>query len=108
MHSFDCMYDNNLPEFFLIIHGTGTMMGKAKYGNYFIIYQGCTIGANHGLYPNIGNGVTVTANVSVIGKCKIGNRSTISTRTTLFQKDVPNDSIAYLDFELGKLLIKGT
>ena len=106
MHSFDCMYDNNIPEIFLIIHGAGTMMGKADYGNYFIVYQGCTIGASHGIYPKIGNGVSLTANSSVIGKAIIGHRSTISTRTTIFQKDIPEDSTAFINFETGRLEIK--
>lgn len=106
MHSFDCMYDNNLPEIFLIIHGFGTMLGKAEYGNYFIVYQGCTIGASNGIYPKIGTGVTITANSSVIGKGTIGNWSTISTRTTIFQKDIPENSTAYMNFETGQLQIK--
>lgn len=106
MHSFDCMYDNNLPEIFLIIHGSGTMMGKADYGNYFIVYQGCTIGASHGIYPRIGNGVSLTANSSIIGKATIGHRSTISTRTTIFQKDIPEDSTAFINFDTGQVQIK--
>ena len=106
LHSFDCMYDTELPEIFLIIHGTGTMMGKAKYGNYFIIYQGCTIGASNGIYPVIGNGVSVTANSSIIGKSNIGNMSTISTRTTIFQKDIDDNHTAFIDFETGILKTK--
>ena len=100
------MYDTELPEIFLIIHGTGTMMGKAKYGNYFVIYQGCTIGASHGKYPVIGNGVSVTANASIIGKSNIGDGSTISTRTTIFQKDIKANHTALIDFETGILKLK--
>ena len=106
MHSFDCMYDNKIPEVFLIIHGVGTMMGKAEYGNYFVIYQGCTIGASHGIYPKIGNGVSVTANSSIIGKSIIGDRATISTRTTIFQKDVPSDYTAFINWDKGNLELK--
>jgi len=105
MNSFDCMYDTNLPEIFLIIHGNGTIMGKAEYGNYFVIYQGCTIGASQGHYPKIGNGVSIAANCSVIGKCNIGDRSTISLRTMLMRKDIPSDHTAFLDVESGKLQI---
>ena len=106
MHSFDCMYNNKIPEIFLIIHGVGTMMGKANYDNYFVIYQGCTVGASNGIYPTIGKGVSVTANSSVIGKSTIGNMSTISTRTTIFQKKIPENNIAYMNFETGLLEIK--
>lgn len=106
LHTFDCMYDNILPEIFLIVHGFGTMMGKATYKDYFVVYQGCTIGASHGIYPTLGKAVTITANSSVIGKSVIGDRSTISTRTTIFQKDVPDKSTAFINFETGRLEIK--
>jgi serine O-acetyltransferase len=100
------MYDNKIPDVFLIVHGIGTIMGKAEYSNYFVIYQGCTIGASHGIYPKIGAGVTITANSSVIGKSIIGNRATISTRTTIFQKEVPKDYTAFIDWDKGKLQMK--
>lgn len=106
MHSFDCMYDNKIPNVFLIVHGLGTIMGKADYSNYFVIYQGCTIGASHGIYPKIGVGVSVTANSSIIGKSIIGDRATISTKTTIFQKDVPKDHTAFINFDNGGLTMK--
>ena len=106
MHAFDCMYDNHLPEIFLIIHGFGTMMGKAEYGNYFVVYQGCTIGASHGIYPKIGKGVSITSNSSVIGNSIVGNNSTISTRAIIFQKNIPENSTAYINFDTGLLEIK--
>lgn len=106
LHAFDCMYDNKLPDIFLIIHGFGTMMGKASYRDYFVIYQGCTIGATHGIYPTLGKGVSITANSSVIGKAVIGDFSTISTRTTIFQKNIPEKSTAFINFETGQLQVK--
>ena len=29
LHSFDCMYNTALPNIFLVLHGAGTMLGKA-------------------------------------------------------------------------------
>ncbi len=106
LHTFDCMYDNKLPEIFLIIHGFGTMMGKASYQDYFVLYQGCTIGATHGVYPTLGKGVSITANSSVIGNAVIGDFSTISTRTTIFQKNIPEQSTAFINFDTGQLQVK--
>jgi len=105
MHSFDCKYDHDLPEIFLIIHGAGTVMGKAEYGNYFVVFQGCTIGESQGHYPKIGNGVAITANSSAIGKCKIGDRATVGFRTTLMRKNVPNDHTAFMDPETGTVQV---
>lgn len=103
MHSFDCKYDHQLPEIFLINHGAGTVMGKAEYGNYFVVFQGCTIGESQGHYPKIGNGVAITANSSAIGKCKIGDRATVGLRTTLLRKNIPNDHTVFMDPDTGTL-----
>lgn len=105
LHSFDCMYDTAIPEIFLIIHGSGTILGKAKYGNYFVVYQGCTIGASNGVYPEIGNGVTITSNASVIGNTTIADLSTISTRTLIFKKNIPCLHTAFTN-DSGSLEIK--
>ncbi len=106
LHGLDCMYDTKLPDIFLIFHGVGTMLGKAGYADYMVVLQGCTVGSQKGNYPEFGKGVALTANSSVIGKCTLGDRATISTRTTVFQKDVPPDTTAFMDFETGQLQMK--
>jgi serine O-acetyltransferase len=106
LHGVDCMYNTPMPDIFLIFHGVGTMLGKAHYDDYFVVLQGCTIGSHKGKYPTFGKGVALTANSSVIGKCEIGDRATISTRTTLFQKDLQNDQTALINFETGKLEVR--
>jgi serine O-acetyltransferase len=106
LHGLDCMYDTKMPDIFLLFHSSGTMLGKASYADFFIALQGCTVGSQKGDYPVFGKGVSITANSSVIGNCKIGDRCTISTRTTVFQKDIPADTTAYMDFNTGKLEVK--
>ncbi len=108
LHSFDCMYNTELPDIFLVLHGAGTMLGKATYSDYFVVLQGCTVGSHKGQYPVLGKGFTLTANSSIIGNCVVGKRCTISTRTTLFQKSLPDDSTAFLDFEKGTLQVKSS
>ena len=106
LHGIDCMYDTKLPDIFLLFHSVGTMLGKASYADYFVSLQGCTVGSHKGKYPVFGKGVALTANSSVIGGCKIGNRCTISTRTIIFQKDLSDNSTAYMNVETGLLQIK--
>jgi serine O-acetyltransferase len=108
LHGVDCMYNTPMPNIFLIFHGVGTMLGKAHYDDYFVVLQGCTVGSHKGFYPKFGKGVSLTANSSVIGKCDIGDRATISTRTTLFQKNIPNDSVAFMNFDKGILEVKSS
>ena len=108
LHGLDCMYDTKMPDIFLIFHSSGTMLGKAFYADYFVALQGCTVGSQKGNYPVFGKGVSLTANSSVIGKCNIGNRCTISTRTTIFQKDIADDHTAFINFNNGGLEVKPT
>lgn len=106
LHGLDCMFDTEMPKIFLLFHSTGTMLGKAKYDDYFIALQGCTVGSQKGSYPVFGKGVSLTANSSVIGASLIGDRCTISTRTTIFQKNLENDITAFLDFNFGIIQFK--
>lgn len=107
LHAFDCMYDTNLPDFFLLFHCAGTMLGKATYSNYFISLHGCTIGSHKGNYPTIGEGVSLTAHSSIIGNCNIGNQVSISNNTNIFEKDIPSNHIAFKD-NFGHLVFKKT
>ncbi|MDB5115740.1 MAG: serine acetyltransferase [Mucilaginibacter sp.] len=108
LHGVDCMFDTKMPNIFLIFHGVGTMLGKAEYNDYFVVLQGCTIGSHRGKYPIFGKGVALTANSSVIGDCRLGDRVTVSTRTTLFKKEINNDNTAFVNFETGQLQIKAS
>lgn len=105
MHGLDCMYDTRMPDIFLIFHGVGTMLGKAEYNDFFVCLQGCTVGSNKDLYPSFGKGVALAANTGVVGNCKIGNGVSISAFTRVFEKDIPDNSVAFIN-SMGKLEIK--
>jgi serine O-acetyltransferase len=106
LHAFDCMYDTGLPDIFLIFHGAGTMLGKATYENYFVALQGCTVGSHKGKYPAIGKGVALAAHASIIGDCKIEDRVSISLYTSVFEKNVPSNTVVYTDSDNGKVSMK--
>jgi serine O-acetyltransferase len=106
LHAFDCMYDTALPDIFLIFHGAGTVLGKAIYNDYFVSLQGCTIGSHKGKYPIIGKGVGLTAHSCIVGNCEIGDRVSVSIYTTVFEKNVPNDTTAFTDTSSGKVCFK--
>lgn len=97
MHGFDCMFDTAMPDIFLVFHGVGTMLGKAIYNDYFVAMQGCTVGSNKGHYPVFGKGVSLTANSSVIGNCKIGDKCNISTGTLVFDKNMGANETAFVN-----------
>jgi serine O-acetyltransferase len=105
LHGFDCMYDTALPEIFMVIHGSGTMLGKASYSNYFLALQGCTIGSQMGKYPVMGEGVALTAHSSIIGDCTIGNKVSISAYTNIYQTNIPDNHIVFRN-KSGEIVIK--
>ncbi len=106
LHSFDCMYDTALPDIFLIFHGAGTMLGKAKYADYFVALQGCTVGSQKGVYPKMGRGVSLTAHSALIGNCDIGDRVTIAAYTSVFEENISNDKIVFRNKRIGSLELK--
>jgi serine O-acetyltransferase len=105
LHGFDCMYDTALPDIFLIFHGCGTVLGKARYSDYLVVLQGCTVGAHHGRYPNLGRGVALTAHSAVIGGCDVGDCASVGCYTTIFARDIPRDTTAYRD-TTGSIVIR--
>ena len=100
------MYDTELPDIFYISHGIGTMLGKAIYGNFFIAMHGCTVGTYNGKSPVIGKGVTLTAHSSIIGNCNIGNNVSISNYTSVFERDIPENTLVYTDSNTGQITLK--
>lgn len=107
LFAFDCMYDTELPNIFIIFHGAGTMLGKAKYSDYFIALQGCTIGSHKGKYPILDKAVSLTAHSSIIGDCSIGKRVSIGSYSNVFKKNIENDHVAIRN-ENGELSVKSS
>lgn len=94
MHSVDIFYSVNLPDIFCVAHPLNTILGHAKYSDYFYVYQNVTVGStNEGIYPTIGRGVALYSNTSIIGNCKIGDNVVMAANSTVINKNIPNDSM---------------
>ena len=104
LHAFECMYDTHLPDIFFLSHTVGTVLGKATYADFLVVSQGCTVGVHHEHYPILDKGVALAANVSVIGKCRLGKRASVGSNTSVFQRDLPDDTTIYTNAH-GQLLI---
>lgn len=95
LHGFSCMYDTGLPDIFLLLHICGTVLGKASYSDFFVAAQNCTVGAQNGKYPRIGQGVSLLPGSSIIGECNIGDRVSVGIGTTIYQKDIENNIVVF-------------
>ena len=79
LHNFHCMYDTKLPDIFVLIHGTGIVLGKAEYADFLVLSQNCNIGANAEIkYPILSKHLILYPNSSIIGECIIGEYCCIS------------------------------
>jgi serine O-acetyltransferase len=82
-----------MPEIFLLVHPVGSVYGAASYGNYFVGYQNCTIGADGKEYPVLGEGVVCYSRTSIIGKCKVGNNVVMGANTFIINCEVDSDTL---------------
>jgi len=94
LHSIDVFYKVELPDIFLFCHPLGTVLGRAKYSDYFLVYQNCTIGSNHDVdYPVLGKYLALYRNASILGKCKIGDNCKISANSLVLDSDIESNKI---------------
>ena len=95
MNGCDMFYEVELPEFFMLDHPVGSVLGRAQYGEGFTFGQNCTIGNNRGIYPVIGKDVELCANASILGNCHIGDNVTIGAYACVKDQDIPANSIVF-------------
>jgi len=95
MHSVDWYWEIQLPACFWAEHPVGSVLGRAKYSDYLMIYQGCTIGGNNFKYPVLEEFVILYAKVTLLGNSHIGNKVVISANTYIKDQDIPDCSIVF-------------
>lgn len=110
LNSVDLFYQVKLPKVFGAEHPIGSVMGRAKYGNNFFFYQGCTVGGtkdkktNALHYPIIEDNVRMFSNTSILGKSHIGRNVEVGAGCTIKNQDIPSDSVVF--GESPNLIIK--
>lgn len=103
-----CMYDAEMPDIFLIVHGGGVVLGKASYSDFFVCYQGCTVGAINGVYPVFGKGVAMAPQSAVVGNCTVGDHVTIGNQALLRNTSLNSGSLYYRHTDTGQHVIQQT
>jgi serine O-acetyltransferase len=95
MNACDLFYEVELPEIFRLDHPLGTVMGRAKFGNYFAFSQSCTVGNNNNIFPVIGEHVTMSVNSMILGNSKIGDHVILGAAACVKDQDVPDNSLVF-------------
>lgn len=78
----------------LIDHGPGVVVGPGvQMGRMCRLYQGATLGQNHGGEPTLGDAVTLSPGAKVLGAVTIGDGATIGANAVVLI-DVPAGATA--------------
>jgi serine O-acetyltransferase len=93
LHGIDVFYEVDLPDIFLFVHPLGTVLGRGKYSNYFVVYQRCSIGSNHDNYPIMGENLIMHPGSAILGNCRIGDNCRIAAGSLVMDIDLEPNSI---------------
>lgn len=94
MFGIDAFYRVELPEVFLFVHPIGTVLGNATYSNFFVVYQGVTIGSKtDGIYPKFSERTILYSNSSVIGNCNFGENIVVAANSTFIDRDADSNQV---------------
>ena len=93
LHGLDLFYEVQLPDIFSLTHPLGTVLGRATYADYLLVYQGCNVGSNKNIYPVLGEYVCLHPGSSVLGNCHVGNNCRIAAGSLLLDQDLADDSV---------------
>lgn len=95
LNAVDLYYEVAMPDAFHLDHPLGSVIGRAKFGNNFSFAQHCTIGNNKGIFPTIGNNVSMMSGSKIIGNCIIGDNVIVSANAYIKDHDIPPNSMVF-------------
>jgi serine O-acetyltransferase len=107
LFSIDLFGHIKMPEIFLLVHPLGTVIGRAKFDDYLVIYQNVTIGGVHSvnnsiLYPSFGKGVILYSKTSVLGNAHISDNTIIVANTSIIGEDYDENSLIIGNYPKNK------
>ena len=106
LNGIEISYEASLPERFLIAHTVGVVLTKAaRYGNYLVLHQGCTIGQSGGKGPEIGEGVVLYPHATVVGASLVGAGAILSQGVRVIHRSAPANTVVFTG-EKGDLIFK--
>ena len=94
LHGADIFYSISLPKIFYFVHPLGSVLGQASYSDYFVCYQGCTIGSDAVTgYPKFTGPAVLYSHSSVIGQCVVGKDVVLPSNSHVLRTNIPSNQI---------------
>jgi len=95
LNGIDLFYEIDMPNYFMLEHPLGSVLGRAVYANGFTFSQQCTVGGSKGIYPVLGTNVILFSGAKVLGNSRIGNNVLISANTYVLDLEIPDYSLIF-------------
>ena len=95
INSIELYYQIEMPQYFFLSHTTGLVFAQAKYGEYSVFHQSCTIGRSDEDRPILEKGVILYPNSSVIGRCHVRENSVLAPGVQLVNQDTPGNCYVF-------------
>lgn len=93
LHGCDIFYEIAMPSIFLLVHPLGTVLGRASYQDYLLVYQRVGIGSNHDIYPQLGRYLTLRPGSSVLGESRVGDHCSVAAESFVLDRDLSDHSL---------------
>lgn len=105
LHGLDAFYEIIYPDIFLVVHPIGTILGRAKYADKFVVYQGVTVGATtHGIYPSFSEKTILYSNSSIIGDCRVGTNFILGAKSSLINCNIESNKLVVGNYPSHRIL----
>ena len=105
MFGLDLFYEINMPDIFIMVHPLGSVVGRAKFSDFLVIYQGVTIGSTaKGVYPEFAEKIVLYSNTSVIGRCYLKENVVLGSNATLINQEIDSDKVVLGHYPNNKVL----
>jgi len=95
LHGIDVFYEVELPSVFLFVHPLGTVLGRSSYNDYLLVYQCCSVGSNHDVYPELGQYFTLRPGSAILGACTVGRNCTLAAHSLLVDENLTSDTVYF-------------
>jgi serine O-acetyltransferase len=92
LHGIDLFFKVEMPPIFIIGHALGIVLGRASYGNYFVVFQNSTVGRVGDDIPTIGECVVMFPNTAIAGRSRVGDFTVLSQGSSLVNQDSPGNT----------------
>lgn len=92
-HTFMISFNTQIGPGVQMAHPFATVINAEKIGKNFRFLHNTTLGVKNSKLPNIGDNVSLGANVTIIGGIRIGNNVTIGAGSVVV-KDIPDNCVA--------------